>query len=440
MANQYFNYTNQLARFTTADAVRLNATIKAVEAGFDKLPTPSELNQGSRNYAVATNTGNAYSVTVPFTLTSYSSGLQLTFLAAQANTGSATLNANNVGPATIRRFDGANLLEGDIRAASLNTVVFDGTSFRITSMHGGTETLVAASAAAAASSASSAAVSASDALTSKNSAMSSASSASASAASAASIVTGARFGFRNILLNPFFWVNHRRPGVFNETTGAGFYIRDRWKTGAAGATWSIANSIMTITAGSVLQIVSSRNIHITGTYTLSWTGTSTARVNGVSVANGGQVTLTSYQNVTVEFLTGTFSHAQLEYGGIKTPLEVRSTDIELLMCAQYYQRSYPMDIATGALSFDGVFISITRNTSQLFNGQLLFQTRMRTLPTITTYSPQTGLSGRIWMSPTADIVVDIANPSQIGFYIISNAGAFIADKISYLQWTADADI
>lgn len=410
MPNTYFNLASPITRFTTADAIRLNNILKAVEAGFDKLPSSDELNQGSRNFAIATGTANTYSVTVPFALTSYQAGLSVNALIMIANTGPSTLNVNGIGQATIKRADGTNLVQGDIRASSLSNFIYDGTAFRLTSFHGASEAITAAHAATATTAASAAAASQSAAAISANSAATSASSAQSSSVAATATLASARFGWRNILINNLFWVDQRNPGVFSGVNTTG-WVRDRWY--GWGCTWSIANAILTIASGALTQVVQGRNVPLPGKYTLSWIGTAGAAIYPIQgqptrivVPNGGSIDLAGFQNCTVEFFGGTVHLPQLEYGSAKTSPEVRSVDLERELCFQYYQKTYPANIAPGSIVqistvpvFNTGVTTASRNhfaatTAVLNETFFTFPTIMRATPTITIYNLK-GVAGSV---------------------------------------------
>lgn len=440
MPNDYFNFTSQIARFTTASANRLNAILKSIEAAFDKLPASTELNQGSRNYSVATLTGSSYSATVPFTLTSYSPGLTVTLLTDQQNPGSATLNLNGVGAATIRRFDGSNLVQGDVRAASLNTFTYEGTSFRLVSMHGGSEAIATQAASSATTSATAAATSATSAATSATSAATSATTATSAATQSSAILSSSRFGFRNVLLNPSFWMTQHLGLVYSGTYTAGRYIRDRWKAGPTGITFSISNFTMTITAGSIQQVVQGRNLLQGGTYTLSWSGTASATVNGAPVSNGGQVILPSATNATVSFGVGTLFEPQLEPSSIKTQFEYRPTDIERIMCFQYYQKSYPLDVAPGALLAAGPHIGYAASNRYFYHSMVQFHSAMRALPTIILYSYNQGIAGKADFVTDTPVDIRAIQIGESSFFVESQTNQFGTNGFYYFHWVANAEL
>jgi hypothetical protein len=443
MANSYFNHVTPLSRFTTADANRLNAIFTAIESGFGKLPSSDELNQGTRGFSVATGTANTYSVTVGYTITNYQAGLTVNAMIMISNTGSSTLNVNGRGQATIKRADGTNLQPGDLRASSINTFIYDGTAFRLTSFHGASEAITSGHAATASTAATNAASSATQAANSATSAAASATSAQSSATQSGNILTASRFGFRNVLLNPVFWLSQwlgTGASAFTGTYSAGTYIRDRWKAGSSGITFTIANYGITITAGSLQQIVQGRNILQGGIYTLSWTGTSAATVNGVPVANGGQFTLAPSANATVTFGVGTMSNPQLELSSVKTQFEHRPTDLERELCFQYYQRSYGFDVARGALLSPGPNIGLAYTNRYFYDSMVRLPVKMRGAPAITFYSYNQGQVGKADF--LADIPVNIS-PIHIGdssFFVESATNSFSPGGFYYFHWIADAEL
>jgi len=88
------------------------------------------------NYGQDAGTTNAYSITLNATISGYVAGQQFTFQAINANTGSATLNVNNLGAKLIKLYRGGSLTtlaSGDILAGQIVTVIYDGTQFIMTS-------------------------------------------------------------------------------------------------------------------------------------------------------------------------------------------------------------------------------------------------------------------------------------------------------------------
>lgn len=87
----------------------------------------------SYTYAADSGAANAYVVTLS-PVPTLVAGLTVIFKAANANSGSSTLNVNSLGAKTIKKTDGAtNLVSGDIAAGQIVAVVYDGTNFQVSS-------------------------------------------------------------------------------------------------------------------------------------------------------------------------------------------------------------------------------------------------------------------------------------------------------------------
>lgn len=129
--NGYFNLLNGVSRHTLARAEAMNALFKAIEGGFDKLPTEAELKEGRVTYAPDTGAANAYVVNLPYAPEAYTEGLEVAFKAANANTGPSTINVNGLGVKGIRRFDGSPLAAGDLPAGAMVVLRYDGSNFRL---------------------------------------------------------------------------------------------------------------------------------------------------------------------------------------------------------------------------------------------------------------------------------------------------------------------
>lgn len=80
-------------------------------------------------FGSATGT-NAYSVTIGSVPQLYT-GLRVTVSFANANTGGASLNVNGLGAKTIIKAGGAALTSGNIKAGSIQSLVYNGTSFQL---------------------------------------------------------------------------------------------------------------------------------------------------------------------------------------------------------------------------------------------------------------------------------------------------------------------
>lgn len=85
------------------------------------------------DYIADTGVADAYVVTIPIAITSYTSGLQIVFMAANTNVGASTINANGLGAKTIKKRVTDDLGPGDIIAGQIVVISYDGTNFQLQS-------------------------------------------------------------------------------------------------------------------------------------------------------------------------------------------------------------------------------------------------------------------------------------------------------------------
>ena len=83
-------------------------------------------------WATSTET-DAYSITIPWTLTSYAVGQVFRFMADTENTWNATLNVNGIWEKEILKNHDQHLQSGDIEAGQIVEVAYDGTNFQMDS-------------------------------------------------------------------------------------------------------------------------------------------------------------------------------------------------------------------------------------------------------------------------------------------------------------------
>ena len=93
------------------------------------------------------------------------------------------------------------------------------------------------------------------------------------------------------------------------------------------------------------------------------------------------------------YLTG----VQLEVGDVATPFEHRPRNVEIGMCQRYYCQSYNFGTATGSSTYVGAIHC--RNDQNITMTNHFTNTRfpvvMRTVPTVTLYSPEDGVADRV---------------------------------------------
>ena len=83
--------------------------------------------------ATDTGTANAYAIALSPAVTAYAAGQNFTFKAGAASTTASTLNVNALGTKAIKKLNDQDIASGDIESGSIVSVVYDGTSFQMTS-------------------------------------------------------------------------------------------------------------------------------------------------------------------------------------------------------------------------------------------------------------------------------------------------------------------
>lgn len=82
-------------------------------------------------YAVDGGGNDTYVIALDVPPTSYVAGMMVAFKANTTNTGSCTLNINNLGAKQIKKNGGLDPGDGDIVAGQIVTVIYDGTNFQL---------------------------------------------------------------------------------------------------------------------------------------------------------------------------------------------------------------------------------------------------------------------------------------------------------------------
>lgn len=136
------------------------------------------------------------------------------------------------------------------------------------------------------------------------------------------------------------------------------------------------------------------------------------------------------------------SKVRFEMGSVATPFEYRSIQEEIALCQRYFQKSYDFTTDPGsAVNAGRRWIEITgvANSTYDIDTDVDFAVEMRTAPTITSYSPTSGTSGKARASGT-DYNASISSESTHGFHNnISVTAASTARQIQF-QWAAEAEL
>ncbi len=102
---------------------------------------------------------------------------------------------------------------------------------------------------------------------------------------------------------------------------------------------------------------------------------------------------------------------QLEVGSVATDFEQKALSYELMLCQRYYEKSYNLAIAPGALNAEGSYVYTGQN-AQTGHSTFKFSVPKRSTPSISIYSPNTGSAGKM-IYAGADINATVVNPGEM---------------------------
>jgi len=164
-------------------------------------------------------------------------------------------------------------------------------------------------------------------------------------------------------------------------------------------------------------------------------------LSGKTIGTGSYIQLFIHQD---ELDTSTdawelnITGVQLEVGDTATPFEHRSYGEELALCQRYYSTNYLSSQTIGQSSaWDGA--SITIITDQ--NGDtasIFLPVQMRSSPSVTIYSPQTGVQGTYHYSGSTNPSADVLRQTPFNFNLQSSR-TFTAERV-LVMFEADAEL
>lgn len=109
----------------------------AIENNTNNITSLTEENDNASAPVKTAGSSNAYTLAAKNTITAYAEGQVFLVVADRANTGTATLNVDSLGPINWWRYDATGtavaMVSGDIAAGGVYQVVYDGTRFVTTS-------------------------------------------------------------------------------------------------------------------------------------------------------------------------------------------------------------------------------------------------------------------------------------------------------------------
>jgi len=128
--SEYFDSTsNRVVAGSLAKSNQVNDLRDEVGGGFNKLPASAEIKEGRANFGVESGTGNNFVVTMPYSITTYVAGSEISFNPTHANTGAANVDVDGIGSIAIKRPDGTALVAGDIVVGQIVKLTYNGTDF-----------------------------------------------------------------------------------------------------------------------------------------------------------------------------------------------------------------------------------------------------------------------------------------------------------------------
>jgi hypothetical protein len=173
-------------------------------------------------------------------------------------------------------------------------------------------------------------------------------------------------------------------------------------------------------------------------------GTSGDFTNIVFWFDGGSIHNSRTDSIGQQSGTFDIAQVQLEIGNIATEFEILSVEEEYSKCRRYYQKSYDVATSPGTVTASGMnylYSQFSSATATHLGTNVSFKTPMRGNPTVISYSPSTGASGKARdYTAAVDVTPSISSSCPGGFYWTAALNAAtIAPQIG-LNWTADAEL
>lgn len=136
MTNAFYTAEPLIPEHELARAETVNAHLSAIEAGFDKLESPTSSDQRQSFWATATGTGTPYSIVfLSNPPSAYGEGCHVEFEVPATNLGPVTLDLHGLGIKTlVNNASSAQLAAGDLPIGAIVTAVYDGVQFRLVNL------------------------------------------------------------------------------------------------------------------------------------------------------------------------------------------------------------------------------------------------------------------------------------------------------------------
>jgi len=126
-----------------------------------------------------------------------------------------------------------------------------------------------------------------------------------------------------------------------------------------------------------------------------------------------------------------------------TNFESRSFNEELSLCERYYEKSYELAAYAGDVDSNGIEVALLtglNTAAKTYGTNVRFRTPKSVNPTVTTYSPNTGTSGKAYdYTATADINTTVSVQSETGFKWQATTASAANINLA-TQWVAVASL
>jgi len=253
---------------------------------------------------------------------------------------------------------------------------------------------------------------------------------------------------RNYLTNPDFTINQR--GFAGGALADGIYGHDRWKANGASTIGAVdAEGYVALTAGAYEQVIEAPDLAgKTVTLAASLGGTTvTGTIDGQSGTLPLTVTLagTSTGDIAIKLAGGKVKNVRLVEGDVAGAYQPRHPAEELGLCERYFQSSYPVDVAPGLVTTGAININAQSTNKYLAMGTRATRVAMRTAPTVTFYSSNTGAANKIFnqTQASADWGVSPVNVStkSVGYPLVDGGEPSpAAGDVLGWHWAAEAEL
>jgi len=112
---------------------------------------------------------------------------------------------------------------------------------------------------------------------------------------------------------------------------------------------------------------------------------------------------------------------------------------ELAACQRFYEKSYNLADAPGAITSEGAVAIISASSTTEARGAISFKVKKRATPVIVAYSPNSATAERVRNNGVELVVSGYVLSGQHGFGGV-NSSSLLSNAAVLLQYTADAEL